>query len=166
MNKNGHCSYCGAGFADRAPWPRRCASCGNVSHLNPLPVAVLLQPVDGGLLAIRRALPPVGRLALPGGYVDAGETWQAAAARELREETGVSAAPDAIREVRVLSAPDGTLLVFGLAPPTAEDALPPFAPSAETSERVVLRGAPEEMAFALHAQVVREYFAGRLRPLA
>src|SRR5207244_10310646 len=93
MEKNSHCSYCGAGFADDAPWPRRCASCGNASYLNPLPVAVLLQPVDDGLLAIRRALPPVGRLALPGGYVDAGETWQAAAARELREGTGPSADP-------------------------------------------------------------------------
>jgi len=68
--------------------------------------------------------------------------------------------------VRVLSAPDGTLLVFGLAQPVREDALPPFAPSAETSERVVIRAPSEEMAFPLHAQVVREYFAGWLRPLA
>ncbi|HSU13059.1 NUDIX domain-containing protein [Longimicrobium sp.] len=164
MVQNSHCSYCGARFADDAPWPRRCASCGSVAYLNPAPVAVLLQPVEGGLLAIRRAIPPVGRLALPGGYVDVGESWQAAAARELREETGIGIDPAGIREVRVLSAPDGTLLVFGLAPPLCADALPPFTPSPETSERVVLGGPSEEMAFPLHAQVVREYFAGWLRP--
>lgn len=162
MQKNSHCSYCGARFAEGAPWPRRCAACGNTSYLNPLPVAVLLQPVDGGLLAIRRAIPPVGKLALPGGFIDAGERWQAAAARELREETGIRIDPDTIREASVLSAPDGTLLVFGLAPPLAAADLPPFTPSAEASERVVLREAASDMAFPLHAQVVRDYFAGAL----
>ena len=81
MQKNSHCSYCGARFAEDGPWPRRCAACANVSYLNPLPVAVLLQPVDDGLLVIRRAIAPVGRLALPGGFIDVGESWQAAAAR-------------------------------------------------------------------------------------
>lgn len=163
MEKNSHCSYCGARFGPAAPWPRRCAACGNTSYLNPLPVAVVLQPVDDGLLAIRRAIPPVGRLALPGGFIDAGESWQHAAARELREETGVVIGPSTLREARVLSAPDGTLLVFGLAPPLDSAALPPFTPTAETSERVVLRGATDEMAFPLHAHVVQEYFSGAPR---
>jgi 8-oxo-dGTP diphosphatase len=52
--------------------------------------------------------------------------------------------------------------VFGLAPPLAAAALPPFAPSAEASERVILREAADDMAFPLHAQVVREYFSGTL----
>jgi ADP-ribose pyrophosphatase YjhB (NUDIX family) len=165
MQKNSHCSYCGARFADGIAWPRRCSACGNVSYLNPLPVAVLLQPVDGGLLAIRRAIPPVGRLALPGGFIDVGERWQAAAARELREEAGIEIDPATIREARVLSAPDGTLLVFGIAPPLAASALPPFTPTDEASERVVLREPAHDMAFPLHAQVVSEFFAGTLRPL-
>jgi ADP-ribose pyrophosphatase YjhB (NUDIX family) len=161
MKKNSHCSYCGARFDDDAPWPRTCGACGNTSYLNPLPVAVLLQPVDDGLLAVRRAIAPVGGLALPGGFIEVGEAWQAAAARELREEAGVRIDPAGIREVRVLSAPDGTLLVFGLAPPLAERALPPFTPSDEASERVILRAAADDLAFPLHAQVVREYFSGR-----
>lgn len=45
---------------------------------------------DGQILLIRRRNPPfAGRLALPGGFVDVGETVEAACRREVREETGV-----------------------------------------------------------------------------
>jgi 8-oxo-dGTP diphosphatase len=48
---------------------------------------------DGALLLIRRKNPPFrDHYALPGGYVDYGESTEHAAARELAEETGLVAA--------------------------------------------------------------------------
>lgn len=56
------------------------------------------------LLLIRRRNPPfAGQFALPGGFVDPGETTEAAARRELAEETGLDAR--ALRLVRVYSKP-------------------------------------------------------------
>jgi ADP-ribose pyrophosphatase YjhB (NUDIX family) len=162
MTKNSHCSYCGHLFADGLPWPRTCAGCASVSYVNPLPVAVLLLPVDDGLLCVRRAIEPgCGQLALPGGFMDVGETWQQACARELREETGMVVDATEVALFQTLSSPrDNVLLVFGLARPCRAADLPSFEPSAEVSETVVLRG-PAELAFPLHTQVVGEYFGRR-----
>ncbi len=52
---------------------------------------VVIEPTDAELpsvVLIRRANPPIG-WALPGGFVDVGETVEAAAVREAREETGL-----------------------------------------------------------------------------
>ncbi|MDX2289945.1 MAG: NUDIX hydrolase [Hyphomicrobiaceae bacterium] len=58
----------------------------------------------GRLLLIRRAHPPFqGCYALPGGFVDVGETVEAACRRELLEETGVKAG--ALRLIGVYSDP-------------------------------------------------------------
>jgi ADP-ribose pyrophosphatase YjhB (NUDIX family) len=46
---------------------------------------------DGKVLLIQRAKPPVGIWAFPGGHVEPGEQLEQAAARELFEETGMTA---------------------------------------------------------------------------
>lgn len=161
---NSHCSWCGAPFPASAGWPRTCGSCRKTTWRNPLPVAVLLLPVRGdggtldGVLAIRRGNDPNrGAIALPGGFVSFGETWQEAAARETAEESGVTVDPASIRPLDVISAPDGTLLVFGEAPPVDARALPPFKPTDETTERLVIRDA--SLAFPLHEIVLRAWLS-------
>jgi ADP-ribose pyrophosphatase YjhB (NUDIX family) len=163
--KHAHCSYCGTRFADGQTWPRTCAGCGNISYLNPLPVAVLLQPVGDALLGVRRAIEPaLGKIALPGGFIDKHETWQQAAARELAEEVGLTVNPASIRLFDAQSSDrgDGILLIFGLALPLVPAALPAFTPNEEVSE-VVLLHEPQELAFPLHTQAMRDYFR-RNRP--
>ncbi|GIH26894.1 NUDIX hydrolase [Acrocarpospora phusangensis] len=157
---NTHCSHCGTAFAPDQPWPRACASCGNTSYRNPLPVAVILLPVDSGLLVLRRNIEPrLGGLALPGGFIEVGESWQEAAVRELREETGVVTDVSGVRLFDALSAPDGTVLIFGLAAWTTAEALPPVTATAEATEFLVIDKA-QELAFPLHTQVVAKYFNG------
>jgi 8-oxo-dGTP diphosphatase len=56
-------------------------------HRNPTPtVDVIIEVPDARLVLIRRKNPPLG-WALPGGFVDVGETLAAAARREAKEET-------------------------------------------------------------------------------
>jgi ADP-ribose pyrophosphatase YjhB (NUDIX family) len=152
-----HCPFCGHRFEGEPRWPRECARCGNVTYRNPLPVAVLLLPVrGGGVVCVRRATGARG-LALPGGFIELGESWQAAAAREAREETGVAVDPGTVGLVAVRSAPDGTLLVFGSAPPVAASALERFAASDEVSAVEVVDRPRDDMAFPLHADVLAAY---------
>ena len=57
-------------------------------YLNPVPTVDIIIELDGGIILIERKNEPLG-WALPGGFVDYGESVACAALREAREETGV-----------------------------------------------------------------------------
>jgi len=67
-----------------------CPSCGsNVKqHRNPFPTVDIIIELDNGIVLIERKNEPFG-WALPGGFVDYGESLEAAAVREAREETSL-----------------------------------------------------------------------------
>ena len=67
-----------------------CQDCGHVIFLDPKLAAVVLVSMEGGLVLVKRDIEPaIGRWSFPSGYVDRGETVEEAAAREVREETGL-----------------------------------------------------------------------------
>jgi ADP-ribose pyrophosphatase YjhB (NUDIX family) len=164
--KDTHCSYCGSAFArDALDWPRRCSGCGQTTYRNPLPVAVALLPVrrgggPPGLVVVRRTIEPqAGRLALPGGFMEHGETWQEAVVRELAEETGIHADACDVRLADTLSSRAGHLLVFGLLPERDATRLPQPRPTDETEGWEAL-DTPAELAFPLHTRAARCWFDG------
>jgi ADP-ribose pyrophosphatase YjhB (NUDIX family) len=160
FTRNSHCHFCGQAYAKAQPWPRECSHCHNISYLNPLPVAVVVVPVDeGGVVLVRRAIQPrLGQLALPGGFINYGESWQQAGAREVFEETGLHIAAEAIEHIATHSAPDSTVLIFGRSTNIAMKALDTIVLSreisAETSE-VIVTTIALELAFPLHSQVLK-----------
>ncbi|MGE9985597.1 NUDIX domain-containing protein [Desulfovibrio sp. SGI.169] len=74
MKKDEICPHCG----------KACGFCRNPA---PTTDVVIYEPARGVVL-IARANPPLG-YALPGGFIDEGEQAEAAAVREMREETGL-----------------------------------------------------------------------------
>jgi len=96
------CLACGAGMqTDGDRGVPRCTACGRRHHLDPkVGVGALVRDAAGRLLLVRRAIPPgKGLWALPAGYVDADEDPRQAAAREVREETGLEVVCEAVVDV-------------------------------------------------------------------
>jgi ADP-ribose pyrophosphatase YjhB (NUDIX family) len=76
----------------------------STNHRNPLPtVDIIIELNSGGIVLIERKNPPPG-WALPGGFVDYGESLEEAARREAREETSLEV--DLVRQFHTYSRPD------------------------------------------------------------
>jgi ADP-ribose pyrophosphatase YjhB (NUDIX family) len=99
------CPCCGAPLESRtlkAGEPPRlvCRACAFVFFLDPKVATGVVFPYQGGILLVQRAIEPqYGKWVFPGGYVDRGETLEAAALREVRKEAGL-----AVRLTRLLGA--------------------------------------------------------------
>jgi len=135
------------------------------AHNTPLPpsprlcVDLIIDMGAGLIVLIERKNEPAG-WALPGGFVDVGETVEEAALREAQEETGL--AVELIRQFHVYSDPSrdarghSASVVFiarGYGKPKAGD-------DAATCELYHEMNLPTEIAFD-HRQIIRDYFHER-----
>jgi len=72
------------------------------SHRNPTPTVDIIIEISGKIVLIERKNPPYG-WALPGGFVDYGESYETAALREAEEETNLKVT--GLRQFRTYSNP-------------------------------------------------------------
>ena len=87
-----YCPRCGSnGFPQKSRHFFLCDGCGFRFHINAATaVAGIVTDNAGRILLIRRARDPgKGKFSVPGGFVDAGETAEAALVREMREEVNL-----------------------------------------------------------------------------
>jgi 8-oxo-dGTP diphosphatase len=67
-----------------------CPNCGYVHYRNPVPAAGVILSEGAKVLMVRRKFAPrAGAWCLPAGFMEAGETPEHTAVREMREETGL-----------------------------------------------------------------------------
>ncbi|MGQ3487311.1 NAD(+) diphosphatase [Roseovarius pacificus] len=85
-----YCARCGAESAmEREGWQRQCPSCGAVHFPRTDPVVIMLITRGNRVLMGRSHGWPEGMYSLLAGFVEPGETIEAAVRREVDEETGV-----------------------------------------------------------------------------
>ncbi len=87
---HGFCARCGArGEPRQAGWHRHCPACGTEHFPRTDPVVIMLVIRGNSVLLGRSAGWPEGMYSLLAGFVEPGETVEAAVRREVAEETGV-----------------------------------------------------------------------------
>jgi NAD+ diphosphatase len=90
--RHGFCANCGQPSAIvRGGWSRQCGACGAEHYPRVDPVVIMLAQKDGRVLLGRQPRFPPGRYSALAGFVEVGESLEAAVARELFEEAGVRA---------------------------------------------------------------------------
>jgi ADP-ribose pyrophosphatase YjhB (NUDIX family) len=137
---------------------------------NPKPVAVALVPMTDGpvpsLLGVARGNEPGrGGIALPGGYVDALETFEEACTRELKEECGMVTDPDDWELVCSRKTATNRVLVFCRLKPHVEQIPRKLSDLVlPVSEEVLALASIDEatdVVFPTHQEVARKFLAGQ-----
>ena len=130
------------------------------TYRNPLPtVDVIIETAPGEIVLILRKNPPQG-WALPGGFVDYGESLEDAAIREAKEETGLEIKLG--RQLHTYSDPardarHHTITTVYLASATGE---PVGADDAAEARVFALDALPSTLAFD-HGDILKDWTLGR-----
>jgi len=130
-------------------------------YRNPLPTVDIIIEIEEGVVLIKRKNPPYG-WALPGGFVDYGESLEQAAVREAKEETGLDV--KLIRQFHAYSSPNRdprhhTITVVYIA--SAHEGDTPQGKDDAAEARIFTRTAlPYPIAFD-HRQILEDYFTGK-----
>jgi len=128
-------------------------------HKNPIPTVDIIIELKGGVVLIKRKNLPEG-WALPGGFVDYGETLEYAAAREAKEETGLDI--ELIRQFHTYSDPQRdprhhTITTVYVAKAQGAAIAGDDAKEAGVFQKEAL---PDKIAFD-HKEILNDYFSRR-----
>ncbi|MFK5634655.1 MULTISPECIES: NAD(+) diphosphatase [unclassified Ornithinimicrobium] len=166
-----HCPRCGAlTEVVLGGWVRRCPADGSEHYprTDPAVIMAVVDPDHRLLLATGNAWPD-GRVSVLAGFVEAGETMEAAVAREVREEVGVSVTDLAYRGNQPWPFPASLMLGFraratttDLVPDPAEIRSAAWYTRTELAERMVdgSRTLPSRVSIA--RLLIEEWFGGPL----
>jgi len=126
---------------------------------NPFPTADLIIEYNRGIVLIKRKHPPEG-WALPGGFVEYGESLEAAAVREAKEETGLDV--ELLRQFHAYSDPKRdprhhTITIVFLAKAKGNAVAGDDAKEIGVFSKDTL---PEQIAFD-HRDIINDYYSGR-----
>lgn len=128
-------------------------------HKNPVPTVDIIIRYMNGIILIKRKNPPSG-WAIPGGFVEYGETLEAAAIREAREETGLEV--KLLRQFQCYSDPkrdprEHTISTVFIAEASGKAEAGDDAAALEVFKKDNL---PANIAFD-HKEILNDYFTGR-----
>ncbi|MBI5167834.1 MAG: NUDIX hydrolase [candidate division NC10 bacterium] len=127
---------------------------------NPIPtVDVIIELKGRGIVLIKRKNPPYG-WALPGGFVDYGESLEEAAVREAREETSLEV--ELFRQFHTYSDPgrDPRMHTVSTVFIARAQGMPRAANDATEIEVFTRETLPVNLAFD-HGRILEDYFEGR-----
>lgn len=126
---------------------------------NPFCTVDVIIEVEGGIILIRRKNPPLG-WAIPGGFVDYGETLEDAIIREAKEETGLDI--ELIRQFHTYSDPkrDPRHHTISTVYVARASGKPEAGDDAKEIGIFTKNTLPEDIAFD-HRQILEDYFNNR-----